>query len=482
MKKIITLLAIPALLASGCSTDQVMSEVEAKELAATQIDGVLASDIDNIELLETKNGVKFYRIKEKLYDSISYEIDMDAHTGDFLQVETETTNVGTNDVGKEAIKNKIFELLPGCNDFDIFSLNYIEDDEEVDQPYYLALVLLNDKGYEYIFDAKSGEKLYEEVYDLNEEYTEEVETNKPISRKGGKEQPYYRENRPIYVQGHRCNTNYKNEWRGSRSTLLPEKDRKVANALNHGCNGVEVDLRHRACDNTIRLCHDNSITIFNSESLEDFLSLPEMRDPRLTLILYDIKEPEYIKDIMEITHEFQDNDAFAPLGEDGKPIEGAIHKINFIYSCDGLYGSFGRDNNAHRYFPTVVKDLRPNEGMCIDYENDWNAVNNFFRSIECPRSWYGNGIFSGVYGKGTINGCKNAVRIRDAAANPYDFKGVESWTCHQKDDLVTRLNWGLDSSMVDGPQHDGDFVTQALKEIRGAHLATRSDSPFYKKS
>lgn len=483
MKKIFSLLAIPALLISGCSTDNVISEQEAKDLACCQMDGVFPDDLDSSELLDRSGGGKFYRIKETLYDAISYVVDIDATSGNVLQVATETTHVGEDDVGMEAIKNKIYLELPGCTNYDILSLDYAEDveDEFEDGAYYQASILMGDTGYKLYFDAKTGEKLYQEVYDLNTIEEETDQATRVITRKGAKEQPYYRENRPIWIQGHRCNTNYETEYRGSGVKLLPESDRKVAHALNHGCNGVEIDLRHRACDDTIRLCHDNSVTIYHSESLQDFLSLPELRDPRLTLVLYDIKEPEYIKEIMAITHEFMDKDAFAPLDASGKPIEGANHTVNFIYSCSTLYGIFGRDNSAHRYFPEIVNDLRPNEGMCVDYENGYNKVNEFFREIKCPRSWYGNGIFSGVYGSGTRNGCKNAVRIRDAAANPYDFKGVESWTCHNKGDLVTRLNWGIDSSMVDGPHHDGDFVAKAIREVKGAHLATRDDVPFFKK-
>lgn len=171
---------------------------------------------------------------------------------------------------------------------------------------------------------------------------------------------------PVWLISHRCNTNVVNALRRP----IAESKSDIQHAIDGGCNGVEVDIRKSTWKPTkgnIILCHDTGITERYTETLEQFLSMNVWNQHKIHLVVYDIKEPEHIDELINVTHKYtQDRNKF-----DG---------VYFVYSV-------GKLDEAKNYFPKNVGKLAPYEGIEVDM--DWNTpaydVESFYQSIGFDR-------------------------------------------------------------------------------------------------
>lgn len=303
--------------------------------------------------------------------------------------------------------------------------------------------------------------------------------------------------RPVWNVAHRCNTNV---WRGLRKRVSPEKS-EVQKAINGGCNGVEVDVRRSTWGpwhkGQLILCHDATITERYSETVREFLQMDVWKNPQMCLVIWDIKEPQIMDELMKLTH--------AEMDRPNSTIKG----VNFIYSVGALSdvspGFIGSMTGKTSLFEDIVDDLRPNEGICVDM--DWNTsaddVEKTFDKLDFDRCWYGNGIDNGgwfVNWKDTKTkipkNCKRAVEIRDGKTsfgpNP-NIKKVESWTVATMAIYMERMgNWNLDSVMLNdhmrNKKEDGrpvssfliNKINQQKDKNQQIRLANRADNPFVK--
>ena len=540
MRKLITLLLSVLLIAglfTGCNGDAVeevfdgvfVSEDKARSIAAEEIDGVFAEDIKDCQLIEDSSSGKIYRATyifedftddEGTYDGVYYEIDISAKDGTVLQIEIETLKAHngdySEDVGKEAIKEKVFEILPGTSEADIVRCTYknpeytlgcdvcfgriaegtcekcgrVYSADDVTKPHYEVEVINNGKYIYMEFDAKTGEEIPSERYESSDEDTTGRAINEadyPVTDFSSVSRAVVNSGkRPVWITGHRCNTNYKYVRKGPVKEMLGEKERKVRIALDGGCNAIEIDIGHRSCDDTLRVDHDGTASIFKSESVEDFLSLPEMKDPRLCLVIFDIKEPQYISRLIDIVHKYQKeggrtehngskykrpkiydfhDNPFMPSGtwsDDTRPSSA----IYFVYSVPKL-------GDGEKYFTQeVANKLWVNEGLCVDMSNKVDAVNAIYNKLKFERGWFGDGLWNGG-GRGTRKACQKAVQIRDRAGT-YDIKAVESWTAWSVGGANEKLKWGIDSVMLQYPSD-----ARGVLNTNGAiTLANRRNYPF----
>lgn len=287
--------------------------------------------------------------------------------------------------------------------------------------------------------------------------------------------------RPVWIVAHKCNTNV---WSATNRRIDPSKS-EVQKAINGGCNGVEVDIRWSPYKNNLVLCHQKDITRKYCDTVEEFLNLDAWNNSdQMCLVIYDIKEPQYMKQLMDITHQMMDK-------ENSK-----INGINFIYSVGTIKDASG--------FSNIIDELRPNEGICIDM--DWEAgadtVERFFRNYNFERCWYGNGIdhtggfFKYKTSRKVQSNCIRAMEIKNGNvpmfASDTRIKKVETWTVNTEKKFLKVMNsWNLDSLMVSDHIRDGRIkvkkdnskitrVSYLLKQSPNTRLATRDDNPFQK--
>lgn len=252
--------------------------------------------------------------------------------------------------------------------------------------------------------------------------------------------------RPVWLLKHRCNSN----------VGLEKSDVEVA--LEGGCNGVEVDIRYRKSDDSLVLSHDR-LFLNKRETVEDFLSLDIMKDERMNLIVFDIKEPEQISNLIDVVHDFE--------------IENNFYKINYVYSVAKL-------KDAVAYFPAIASKLENNEGVCVDFHPNAYEVEALYQSAGIKNCWYGDGIFFGSEAFGIKDGCCDAVSIRDAETGDSSIKKVENWTVQFAQDFYERLvYWKVDCLLLDSPL--ASKVTTLMNGARNIRIANRNDSPFENK-
>lgn len=252
--------------------------------------------------------------------------------------------------------------------------------------------------------------------------------------------------RPVWLLKHRCNRNVGREMSD------------VEIGLDGGCNGVEVDIRYRKSDASLVLSHDR-LGLKSRETVEEFLSLDIMKDERMNLIVFDIKEPEIISYLIDTVHEFETENNF--------------FEINYVYSVAKL-------KDAAIYFPSVVSKLERNEGLCVDFHKNAYEVEALYESIDAKNCWYGDGIFIGSEAFGIKKGCCDAVDIRDQSDGESRIKKVENWTVQFKEDFYERLvNWKVDCLLLDSPL--ASKVTSLMEGARNIRVANRKDSPFENK-
>ena len=159
--------------------------------------------------------------------------------------------------------------------------------------------------------------------------------------------------KPIYVIGHNPNT-----------------IEDVHNYLRLGANAIEPDINLVSGTNNLCVSHDSGDA--NTISLDHYMAQLNqllVLYPNLSLIYLDCK-PSVLGMGKEILQSVRSN------------LVGANLKIVI---------SVAKIQDAQQMFPAIVGDLKENEYLLIDEENDPMMVHEFFKSINAPRFGYGNG-------------------------------------------------------------------------------------------
>ena len=262
--------------------------------------------------------------------------------------------------------------------------------------------------------------------------------------------------RPVWMVSHRCNTNVVGAFRKK----IKEENSQVQQAINAGCNGVEIDIRMstwKPTKHNLILCHDPGITERYTETLEQFLQMNLWNQHKINVIVYDIKEPdECIDKLVDLTHQY--------VNANPEKYKG----INFIYSVGDL-------KTAKKHFPRIANKLSQNEFIEIsqDLEENVSNIENFYKSLNFERCWYGCGCDSyvpyatkwGWKKKYPIikKNCKDAVNI--ANGNNAAIKQVDCWSINHNDYTLEMLkDWKIDCLLV------GGFITKDRVTIKNQKI------------
>lgn len=266
--------------------------------------------------------------------------------------------------------------------------------------------------------------------------------------------------RPVWIMKHKCNS-----------------ADAIAAASKARFNAIEVDVRCDSLDQC-RMIYENNQPVYtdcfflahNDAWASSDVSIHELfRNPALhgdnafTVIMLDIKTPEYMKELNDAVHHAYEQ-YFG--GNEARPY--------VIYSV-------AEYDEMKYYAPSTGFVLYENEGVCVDYCNDASAVNASFQSYGYDRCWYGNGIFSGESSANITDGCAAAVNIRDFMADSA-IKKVERWTVQTEAGLYESLvEWRCDSVMTDQSISDvPGMLAKSSYDWSSVRLATKNDSPFEK--
>lgn len=492
MKKVFALacmavLTLTCTTTTSCNKKTYLTPEEAKEIVSDEF-GTYEFELEDFtecDLFEIKGlENKVYHLGVSDEEMSFHDVIIDGVTGDVYQYESESLYCGEYEgyedkgyLSLDEVKQIIFKHLPGTDDFNIVACCFdIDDDKE--KPVYCATIFTTDGAHDLTIDGVSGE--------IIEDYFKGDDTTNADLEKFKEEfHDYLPENRfkdangqrPVWLLAHHCNDDYY-----KNGTIKPDYKRDVYKGIKSGCNGVEIDLSHRKKDNKIILRHIPEV-VAHAETLKQFLELPEMSSSQMTMVLYDIKDYEWIDQMVTITHEFY-----------GKKEN---QKVHFIYSTSNL-SNLKYNGDPYYYFKIVKDKLWPNEALAIDYENNQDAVQTMFNYLQFERGIFGNGIFSGRARGNIEKSCKAAIKIRDnpitSLDDKYRFKAVNSWTVgrlenknwgfYQSVGLKERIDWGCDIVLLDGFKHlkEKTFNTFYGRELfnvnKSVRLATRDDYPF----
>lgn len=489
MKKLFITSFVP-LFVLGCATScnngpKYFSIQEAKEIASMELDALEPEDYTYCELLDLGFDNKVYRVGGSDGEIAYLDILFDAVTGDVIQCESESLRCGNyagfedEHLTLEEVKQIIYEQFPGTSNFNIYSCYFEIDDDEDDKPLYCSTVFTLEGIHDLIIDAVTGEIIedyykdagvLDEIDEFNSEFAEYLPQNRFADSNG---------KRPVWLLAHHCNDDYYASGR-----IKPDKNRDVYKGIKSGCNGVEIDLSHRALDDKIIVRHWPEV-VSCAETLVQFLQLPELNNQQLTMVLYDIKDYKWIGDIVNDTHNFYRNNPDS-------------QNVKFIYSINKLSKLKVKGyDDPYKLFRDIAPKLWPNEALAIDYENNQEQVRVMFDDIKFTRGVFGNGIFSGRARGNIEKSCKAAVALRDKTGpgeDPYRFKAVESWTVgrlknknwgfYESVGLEERINWGCDIVLLDGfkslteSTFNSFYGRELFKVNQNVRLATRDDYPF----
>ncbi len=251
--------------------------------------------------------------------------------------------------------------------------------------------------------------------------------------------------KPIYVIGHNPNT-----------------IEEVYKYLRLGANAIEPDINIISGTNTLCVSHDPGDA--NTVSLDQYMSQLNqllVLYPNLSLLYLDCK-PTVLGMGKEILQSIRSN-----------LLVGNGVNLKIVMSVAKL-------QEAQQMFPSIVADLRDNEYLLIDEENDPKAVSDFFKSIGAARFGYGNGdsvpllpttvFFPHI--EGSIN---QACLLRTQK----DLGFVFTWTFNSTQNQDFFLKAGVDGIVVD---YNGfpcvPGLSNILNLIRNSsqyRLATQSD-------
>ncbi len=259
--------------------------------------------------------------------------------------------------------------------------------------------------------------------------------------KGGaheKVQPPVPKPRPFYLIAHRCNDL-----------------EKVADMVAAGANAVECDIQgssHPGVDFAVN--HDLAWKP-ERDAIRPFLDGVAKifkNKPQVSLMIFDIKEPEWGKaDLLRqiIRKHLTD-----------------VVPVNVIISVAKYDG--------RNFFLPIKGDVRPREGYAIDQDNDPVKVSEFFQSINVANHAYGNGIFVAGGGENVPHSVLFGTSLKWSHRK---VRCVYVWTIGQMDSMRKYIGRGVDGIMVND--------VPALKEVLGeanikkqVRLATRADNPM----
>ena len=248
--------------------------------------------------------------------------------------------------------------------------------------------------------------------------------------------------RPFYVCGHNPNT-----------------IKEVKEALAQGANAVEPDINVYK-DGSGRLCVSHGEGDEDAPSLEQYLKdlhTVAVANPQLAFVIFDCKpgsaSPENGRKILNAIRKYLTYDL----------------KISFVISVAFL--------KSASMFELIKDDLRPNEGVMIDEENDPVAVSNHFNSLGITNHGFGNGISilsCGILAPAARPSLEKACGMRASGRRP---RFIYAWTINCVDLEQEYMRIGIDG-----------FVTDDVAEVRSVmaepefrnvvRLATRADNPF----
>lgn len=247
--------------------------------------------------------------------------------------------------------------------------------------------------------------------------------------------------RPFYVIAHRCN----------------DFD-SAKEAIKAGANAIECDLHYNKEKKAFVVSHDS-----DSYSVESALTtyLDKLRkqvknNSKFALLYFDCKDQptNQIIPLIQLVRAHLTNEV----------------PVNVIFSIAEY---------KNRAFFNPLKDftLWANEGVAIDYENDYQRNTKFFQKLGITHHAYGNGVdvkVSDLFAPNVPHTVMNAVASR---ALHHQIKFVYVWTLEKRDSMRNYLRMGVDGIMVNDPAKLRKVVKD--KEFSGKYrLATRNDRPF----
>ncbi|MCU1230955.1 MAG: protein of unknown function, putative Hemopexin domain, partial [Acidobacteria bacterium] len=130
----------------------------------------------------------------------------------------------------------------------------------------------------------------------------------------------------------------------------------------------------------------------------------------------------------------------------------------------------------------AATDLRFNEGMAIDYENDCGAVARYFTGLGVKNYWYGDGISSLL---------PEPLSVRSSVQSGVNARGIFNeirkvyvWSLANPDNIASYLDMGVDGILVEANpagSFTGAYVEATVGQVNSRsdiRLATRSDFAF----
>lgn len=149
---------------AGCSfgfnkNSQKITEEEAKEIAAGEVDGIEVEDIFGCRLIEIDDDM-VYEIKFNI-DNIEYFVYVNEEDGDVILIESEPVEAknqteGTDKIlSKVEIKKSVMKEIKDLEEDEICECIYINEFEN-EQASYMVLAVHDDSVYQVCVDAKTG--------------------------------------------------------------------------------------------------------------------------------------------------------------------------------------------------------------------------------------------------------------------------------------------------------------------------------------
>jgi glycerophosphoryl diester phosphodiesterase len=255
--------------------------------------------------------------------------------------------------------------------------------------------------------------------------------------------------RPIYVIAHRCND--------------PED---IGRAVSQGANAIECDLQYDATTGQIFVNHDYAIGTNIFEWLNHAKRIAHLYGDKFALIIFDTKfaagrDPAISGPVLRRVRDLV-----------REVLTSGPNPINVLYSIS--------DYDKRAALAPIMNDLRPNEGVAIDENDEPAEVEAHFSRLGVANVWYGDGIFTaGV--KDVYPYVEKGARLRDANKK---IKKVYVWTLASKTSIRKFIKEAkADGVMVNapgttGPSHGLEEALEVVGEWAGARLARRSDPAF----
>ncbi len=235
--------------------------------------------------------------------------------------------------------------------------------------------------------------------------------------------------RPVWLIGHGAN------WGDSAEKLL-----------NQGGNGVEIDVR---CKGIIygedtkgqhwSVAHDMYWPKSECDgkyqySLEQYLQLNALKDPRFCLLWIDCKNDEYLKELVEYVHKYIPSDAKYAI----------------------VYNAYSKEN-VRKNIEWLADNLKPNEGLNFAnlsiYDDD--CLYDFLRAYDFPANqhFFTRGIFSLALVGRDSDARKDLTKANELKADGEFCSRTGAWT----GDNGHNSYWFLDSEYAGRPT-DVDLV------------------------